>query len=70
LTLLVLAGLLGPLLAAGRRPLVPVLVGELIAGAREEMTHVAELGGAVEAVDVREPARCQLCRCKPWRGAT
>ncbi|HYW27970.1 MAG TPA: cation:proton antiporter [Terriglobales bacterium] len=31
--LLVLAGLLGPLLAAGRRPLVPVLVGELIAGA-------------------------------------
>lgn len=33
LTLLVLAGLLGPLLAAGRRPLAPVLVGELIAGA-------------------------------------
>jgi Kef-type K+ transport system membrane component KefB len=33
LTLVVLAGLLGPLLAAGRRPLVPVLVGELIAGA-------------------------------------
>jgi len=33
LTLIVLAGLLGPLLAAGRRPLVPVLVGELIAGA-------------------------------------
>ena len=32
LTLVVLAGLLGPLLAAGRRPLVPVLVGELIAG--------------------------------------
>jgi Kef-type K+ transport system membrane component KefB len=32
LTLLVLAGLLGPLLAAGRRPLAPVLVGELIAG--------------------------------------
>src|SRR5215469_6561528 len=31
--LLVLAGMLGPLLAAGRRPLVPVLVGELIAGA-------------------------------------
>jgi Kef-type K+ transport system membrane component KefB len=31
--LLVLAGLLGPLLAGGRRPLVPVLVGELIAGA-------------------------------------
>ncbi|MGI8609177.1 MAG: cation:proton antiporter [Candidatus Dormibacteria bacterium] len=26
------AGLLGPLLAAGRRPLVPVVVGELIAG--------------------------------------
>ena len=33
LTLVVLAGLLGPLLAAGRKPLVPVLVGELIAGA-------------------------------------
>ncbi|HUZ86871.1 MAG TPA: cation:proton antiporter [Candidatus Baltobacterales bacterium] len=33
LTLVVLAGLLGPLLAAGRRPLTPVLVGELIAGA-------------------------------------
>ncbi len=33
LVLLVLAGLLGPLLAAGRRPLAPVLVGELIAGA-------------------------------------
>ncbi len=33
LTLLVLAGLLGPLLAAGRRPLAPVLVGELVAGA-------------------------------------
>ena len=33
LTLLVLAGLLGPLLAAGRQPLAPVLVGELIAGA-------------------------------------
>ena len=32
LTLLVLAGLLGPLLAAGRRPWAPVLVGELIAG--------------------------------------
>lgn len=31
--LLVAAGLLGPLLAAGRRPLVPVLVGELVAGA-------------------------------------
>jgi Kef-type K+ transport system membrane component KefB len=33
LTLLVLGGLLGPLLAAGKRPLAPVLVGELIAGA-------------------------------------
>jgi Kef-type K+ transport system membrane component KefB len=31
--LLVAAGLLGPLLAAGRRPIVPVLVGELVAGA-------------------------------------
>src|SRR5215472_12911879 len=33
LALVVAAGLLGPVLAAGRRPLVPVLVGELIAGA-------------------------------------
>src|SRR5262252_31565 len=33
LALVVGAGLLGPLLAAGRRPLAPVLVGELIAGA-------------------------------------
>jgi Kef-type K+ transport system membrane component KefB len=33
LALLVLAGLLGPLLAAGRRPIVPILVGELVAGA-------------------------------------
>jgi Kef-type K+ transport system membrane component KefB len=33
LALLVLAGLLGPLLAAGKRPLAPVLVGELVAGA-------------------------------------
>jgi Kef-type K+ transport system membrane component KefB len=32
LALVVLAGLLGPLLAAGRRPRVPVLVGELIGG--------------------------------------
>jgi Kef-type K+ transport system membrane component KefB len=30
---LVAAGLLGPLLAAGKRPIVPVLVGELVAGA-------------------------------------
>lgn len=33
LAVVVAAGLLGPLLAAGRRPLAPVLVGELIAGA-------------------------------------
>lgn len=33
LALVVLAGLLGPLLAAGRRPRIPVLVGELIGGA-------------------------------------
>ena len=33
LALVVLAGLLGPVLAAGRKPLAPVLVGELIAGA-------------------------------------
>jgi Kef-type K+ transport system membrane component KefB len=33
LALVVAAGLLGPVLAAGRRPLAPVLVGELVAGA-------------------------------------
>lgn len=33
LALVVTAGLLGPLLAAGRRPLAPVLVGELAGGA-------------------------------------
>jgi Kef-type K+ transport system membrane component KefB len=33
LVIVVLAGLLGPLLAAGRRPRLPVLVGELIGGA-------------------------------------
>src|SRR3984893_14774445 len=33
LAILVTAALLGPALAAGRRPLVPVLVGELAAGA-------------------------------------
>lgn len=32
IALVVAAGLLGPLLAAGRRPLVPVLLGELAAG--------------------------------------
>src|ERR1700737_2642630 len=32
LAVVVLAGLLGPLLAAGRRPRIPVLVGELIGG--------------------------------------
>ena len=32
LGLIVLAGLLGPLLAAGKRPIAPVLLGELIAG--------------------------------------
>jgi Kef-type K+ transport system membrane component KefB len=33
LTLLVAAGLLGPLLASGRRSLIPVVIGELAAGA-------------------------------------
>jgi Kef-type K+ transport system membrane component KefB len=44
--LLVLAGLLGPVLAAGRRPIAPVLVGELIAGAVLGRTglHVIEPG--------------------------
>jgi (2R)-ethylmalonyl-CoA mutase len=32
------------------------LVAELVAGAREEMQHVAELGGAVEAVDYMKAA--------------
>ncbi len=33
LAVVVTAGLVGPLLAAGRRPLAPVLVGELAGGA-------------------------------------
>jgi Kef-type K+ transport system membrane component KefB len=32
LLVIVLAGLVGPLLAAGRRPLIPVVLGELLAG--------------------------------------
>jgi Kef-type K+ transport system membrane component KefB len=32
LLLIIVAGLVGPLLAAGRRPLIPAVVGELIAG--------------------------------------
>ena len=32
LILLVLAGLAGPMLSNGRRPLVPVVVGELLGG--------------------------------------
>jgi Kef-type K+ transport system membrane component KefB len=32
LLIIIVAGLVGPLLAAGRRPLIPAVVGELIAG--------------------------------------
>jgi Kef-type K+ transport system membrane component KefB len=32
LLLIIVAGLVGPLLAAGRRPLIPAVIGELIAG--------------------------------------
>src|ERR1035437_298718 len=32
LVIIIVAGLAGPLLAAGRRPLIPAVVGELIAG--------------------------------------
>ena len=32
LLVIILAGLVGPLLAAGRRPLIPAVIGELIAG--------------------------------------
>ncbi len=42
------------------------LVEELIAGAREEMGHVAELGGAVEAVDYMKGALVESHR-ERWR---
>jgi Kef-type K+ transport system membrane component KefB len=48
LALLVTAALLGPLLAAGRRPLVPVLVGELAAGALLGRTGFRLLDPAVQ----------------------
>src|SRR5450759_2034607 len=32
LLVIIVAGLVGPLLAAGRRPLIPAVIGELIAG--------------------------------------
>jgi Kef-type K+ transport system membrane component KefB len=41
LLLIVLAGLIGPLVAAGPRPLIPAVVGELIAGAILGRTGVA-----------------------------
>jgi (2R)-ethylmalonyl-CoA mutase len=42
------------------------LVGELLAGAREEMHRVAELGGAVEAVDYMKAALVESHR-ERWR---
>jgi (2R)-ethylmalonyl-CoA mutase len=42
------------------------LVAELVAGAREEMGHVAELGGAVEAVDYMKGALVESHR-RRWR---
>ncbi len=42
------------------------LVAELTAGAREEMAHVAELGGAVEAVDYMKGALVESHR-ERWR---
>jgi (2R)-ethylmalonyl-CoA mutase len=42
------------------------LVAELVAGAREEMGHVAELGGAVEAVDYMKGALVESHR-ERWR---
>jgi ethylmalonyl-CoA mutase len=42
------------------------LVEELVAGAREEMGHVAELGGAVEAVDYMKGALVESHR-ERWR---
>ena len=42
------------------------LVAELVAGAREEMGHVAELGGAVEAVDYMKGALVDSHR-ERWR---
>ena len=42
------------------------LVGELVTGAREEMARVAELGGAVEAVDYMKSALVESHR-ERWR---
>jgi (2R)-ethylmalonyl-CoA mutase len=42
------------------------LVDELVRGAREEMAHVAELGGAVEAVDYMKAALVESHR-ERWR---
>jgi (2R)-ethylmalonyl-CoA mutase len=42
------------------------LVAELLEGAREEMNHVAELGGAVEAVDYMKSALVESHR-KRWQ---
>src|SRR5581483_7347866 len=42
------------------------LVAELVKGAREEMAHVAELGGAVEAVDYMKSALVESHR-ERWR---
>ncbi|MGZ4181211.1 MAG: methylmalonyl-CoA mutase family protein [Solirubrobacteraceae bacterium] len=42
------------------------LVAELVEGAREEMRHVAELGGAVEAVDYMKSALVESHR-ERWR---
>ena len=45
------------------------LVAELVEGAREEMGRVAELGGAVEAVDYMKSALVESHR-ERWRGSS
>jgi Kef-type K+ transport system membrane component KefB len=48
LTILVVAGLLGPLLSAGKKPLTPVLVGELIGGVLVGNTGLHLIAPAVQ----------------------
>src|ERR1035437_6993860 len=53
LLVIIVAGLIGPLLAAGRRPLIPAVIGELIAG-------IALGRSGVGLVDATPPANALL----------
>jgi Kef-type K+ transport system membrane component KefB len=53
LLVIIVAGLIGPLLAAGRRPLIPAVIGELIAG-------IALGRSGVGLVDATTPANALL----------